>query len=150
NAAPHLPEPGIVLGLVEAWPSSLTNPGKGWSDGQPRQALRATPAASCRSGRGEVPMNKIKEPWFTRRGLGEETLRWRTVFPARSNTGDPFGPVRGLAANQVDRALISMVARSDELLQSEAGYIDARPTTRMANSLETHGRTIHMGHTHRR
>src|SRR5262245_153727 len=50
------------------------------------------------------------------------------------------------AANQVDRALISMVARSNELLQSEAGYIDARPTTRMANSLATHGRTIHVGH----
>ena len=35
-------------------------------------------------------------------------------------------PVRGLSANEFTRALISMRAWS-HMLQSEAGYIDARP-----------------------
>ena len=39
-----------------------------------------------------------------------------------------------------------MVARSNEPLQSEAGYIDARPQTRSTNLLATHGRTIQSGH----
>ena len=55
----------------------------------------------------------------------------------------PKWPTRGLSANQIERALISMVARSNEPLQSEAGYIDARPQTRSTNLLATHGRTIH-------
>jgi multidrug resistance efflux pump len=38
---------------------------------------------------------------------------------------------------------IDVVARSNEPLQSEAGYIDARPQTRSTNLLATHGRTIH-------
>jgi hypothetical protein len=38
-----------------------------------------------------------------------------------------------------------MVARSNEPLQSEAGYIDARPQTRSTKLLATHGRTIHSG-----
>src|SRR6476660_3407974 len=38
-----------------------------------------------------------------------------------------------------------MVARSNEPLQSEAGYIDARPKTRSTKLLATHGRTIHAG-----
>src|SRR3954465_8636411 len=38
-----------------------------------------------------------------------------------------------------------MVARSNEPLQSEAGYIDARPKTRSTKPLATHGRTIHEG-----
>ena len=42
-----------------------------------------------------------------------------------------------------------MVARSNEPLQSEAGYIDARPKTRSTNLLATHGRTIHVGHSRR-
>ena len=83
-----------------------------------------------------------------RRGLREVTTRWRPVFPARSNTGDPFG-LRGLSANEIERALISMVARSNEPLQSEAGYIDARPQTRSTKLLATHGRTIHPGHPRR-
>jgi hypothetical protein len=34
------------------------------------------------------------------------------------------------------------------MLQSKAGYIDARPlTTSSTNSLATHGRTIHSGET---
>ena len=49
---PNLPEPGAVLGLVEAWPPGLTD--RGQSDGQPRPALRATPLATCSSGRGKV------------------------------------------------------------------------------------------------
>src|SRR5262249_20648358 len=40
-------------------------------------------------------------------------------------------------ATSAANGMISMVARSNELLQPEAGYIDARPTTRMANSLAT-------------
>ena len=35
-----------------------------------------------------------------------------------------------------------MVARSNKPLQSEAGYIDARPKTRSTKLLATHGRTI--------
>src|SRR5262249_27151842 len=49
------------------------------------------------------------------------------VFPAPANPGDPFWPVRGLSANETAGALISMMARSKTTLQSEAGYIDARP-----------------------
>jgi len=42
-----------------------------------------------------------------------------------------------------------MMARSTTL-QSEAGYIDARPfTTSSTNPLATHGRTIHPGHSRR-
>ena len=52
---------------------------------------------------------------------------------------------RGLSANEIDRALISMVARSNTPLQSEAGYIDARPKTRSTKLLATHGRTIQLG-----
>src|SRR5215813_11225702 len=50
-----------------------------------------------------------------------------SVFPAHANTGDPNGPLRGLSANDVARALISMMVRSENELQSETGYIDARP-----------------------
>src|SRR5215813_9444608 len=35
-----------------------------------------------------------------------------SVFPARANTGDPNGPVGGLSANEIARALTSMMARS--------------------------------------
>jgi hypothetical protein len=51
-----------------------------------------------------------------------------------------------LSVNEIDRALISMVARSNEPLQSEAGYIDARPKTRSTKPLATHGRTIDRGY----
>jgi len=62
------------------------------------------------------------------------------VFPAHANTGDRR-PDRGLSVNEnATRALISMMARS-KLLQSEAGYIDARPlTASSAKPLATHGR----------
>src|SRR5438132_11259372 len=53
-----------------------------------------------------------------------------SVFPARANTGDPKWPVRGLSGNEIARALISMMAGSTSALQSEAGYIDARPQIR--------------------
>jgi hypothetical protein len=39
-----------------------------------------------------------------------------------------------------------MVARGNTPLQSEAGYIGARPKTRATKPLATHGRTIHSGH----
>src|SRR3954464_13723161 len=35
-----------------------------------------------------------------------------SVFPAHANTGDPNGPNRGLSANENERALLSMMARS--------------------------------------
>jgi len=35
-----------------------------------------------------------------------------SVFPAHANTGDPNGPTRGLSANEIAGALISMMARS--------------------------------------
>ena len=46
--------------------------------------------------------------------------RWSSVFPAHASTGDPNSPIRGLSANQIECALISMMARSDEL-HPEAG-----------------------------
>src|SRR6187431_1206832 len=52
----------------------------------------------------------------------------------------------GLSANEIAPALIPMMTRS-ETLQSKAGYIDARPLPPYRqNSLATHGRTIHSGH----
>src|SRR5437879_342751 len=58
--------------------------------------------------------------------------RWRSVFPAHANTGDPNGPVRGLSANQLECALISMMARSttcsnqrpDTLMQDRICQVD--------------------------
>src|SRR5262245_29391591 len=69
-----------------------------------------------------------------------------SVFPAHANTGDPNGPVRGLSANEIARALISIMAgsmttsnqRPDTLMQ------DRKPTSR-SKPLATHGRTIHLG-----
>ena len=71
-----------------------------------------------------------------------------SVFPAPANTDGTNGP-RGLFANEIASALISMMARST-MPQSKAGYIDARPlpTTRR-NSLATHGWTIHSCHKRR-
>ena len=37
-----------------------------------------------------------------------------SVFPAHANTGDPNGPNRGLSANEIARALISMMARGSK------------------------------------
>jgi hypothetical protein len=48
----------------------------------------------------------------------------------------------GLSANEIAPALTPMMARS-EMLQSKAGYIDARPLPSTRHSLATHGRTIH-------
>ena len=54
--------------------------------------------------------------------------------------------VRGLSANQIAYALISMMARSTAF-QAEAGYIDARPhLLDRRNLLAPHGRTIQLGH----
>ena len=53
-----------------------------------------------------------------------------SVFPAPAGTtGDPNWPSRGLDANEIARALISMPG-PEYALQSEAGYIDARPLHR--------------------
>ena len=37
-----------------------------------------------------------------------------SVFPAHANTGDPNGPNQGLSANEIARALISMMARGSK------------------------------------
>ena len=47
-----------------------------------------------------------------------------SVFPAHANTGDPNGPNRGLSANEIARALISMMARGSK-------YSNQRPDTLM-------------------
>src|ERR1700746_2027953 len=50
----------------------------------------------------------------------------------------------GLSENEIGRARISMLARSD-LLHARAGYRSARPTTVPKIQLATHGRSIQMG-----
>jgi hypothetical protein len=57
---------------------------------------------------------------------------------------DKNHPIQGLSANDVASALISMMVRSNNELQSETGYIDARPLQPdRRNLLAPHGRTIH-------
>src|ERR1700756_3761192 len=50
----------------------------------------------------------------------------------------------GLSENQIGRARISIMARSD-LLHARAGYRSARPTTVLRIQLATHGRSIQPG-----
>jgi hypothetical protein len=50
----------------------------------------------------------------------------------------------GLSENEIGRARISMMARSD-LLHARAGYRSARPTTVLKIQLATHGRSIQKG-----
>jgi hypothetical protein len=51
----------------------------------------------------------------------------------------------GLSENEIGRARISMMARSD-LLHARAGYRSARPVTATLQiQLATHGRSIQMG-----
>ena len=53
----------------------------------------------------------------------------------------------GLSENEIGRARISMMARSD-LLQARAGYRSARPVTATPQiQLATHGRSIQSGQT---
>ena len=53
---------------------------------------------------------------------------------------------RGLSANEIARALISMMARS-ATLQSKAGYIDARPLTANSTKFSCDARPDHtLGH----
>jgi hypothetical protein len=70
----------------------------------------------------------------TRRGLrekrrdgGRSSRRLRTLVTQ-------MAPRRGVSDNQIARALISMMARSNEL-QSEAGYICARPRNQLDDLL---------------
>ena len=49
----------------------------------------------------------------------------RSVFPARANTGDPDGPVE--ACPLMVRTRADIHDGREHMLQSEAGYIDARP-----------------------
>ena len=58
---PNLPEPGIVLGLVEAWPSGLTIVARAGSTASLDKPLRATPVASWQVGAGEsLPIEQGK------------------------------------------------------------------------------------------
>src|SRR6266536_850105 len=67
-----------------------------------------------------------------------------SVFPAHANTGDPNGPIRGLSANELARALISMMARSTTRSnQRPDTLMQDRTSARSAKPLATHGRTIH-------
>ena len=66
-----------------------------------------------------------------------------SVFPAHANTGDPTGPGRGLSANEIARALISMMVGSHNELQSETGYIDARPHIRQIEETSCNARPDH-------
>jgi len=50
----------------------------------------------------------------------------------------------GLSENEIGRARISMMARSD-LLHARAGYRSARPTTLLKIQLATHGQSIQLG-----
>jgi hypothetical protein len=78
--------------------------------------------------------------------LGAPKTNGGSVFPARANTGDPNGPFEAYPLI-TSQALISMMVRSNDELQSETGYIDARPHhTDRRNLLALHGRTIHRGH----
>src|ERR1700740_1512061 len=54
----------------------------------------------------------------------------------------------GLSENEIGRARISMMAKSD-LLHARAGYRSARPTTVQKIQLATHGRSIQMGQSRR-
>jgi hypothetical protein len=64
-----------------------------------------------------VSISSVNDPAVTLQRMRERRFEWKPYgsAPARSNTGDPFGPIRGLSANEIDRALISMVARSTEV-----------------------------------
>ena len=50
----------------------------------------------------------------------------------------------GLTGNEIGRARISMMARSN-LLHERAGYRRARPIATQQIQLATHGRSIHLG-----
>jgi hypothetical protein len=51
---------------------------------------------------------------------------------------------RGLDVNEIACALISMVAREDDTLQYEAGYIYGQPRLRKGNLVLTVGRLQHL------
>jgi hypothetical protein len=70
-----------------------------------------------------------------------------SVFPAHASTGDPNGP-RGLSANEIARALISMMAGSTSSNQRPNILMQDRKPADRLNSLATHGRTIYSGHEH--
>jgi len=67
-----------------------------------------------------------------------------SVFRAHANTGDPKWPDRGLSGKRERTRADIHDGPEHNTLQSEAGYIDARPlTASSAKPLATHGRTIH-------
>jgi hypothetical protein len=56
---------------------------------------------------------------------------------------------RGLSANEIARALISMMARSTASNQRPDTLMQDRLPPALRNLLATHGRTIHSGHSRR-
>ena len=69
-----------------------------------------------------------------------------SVFLATAYTGDPNGPNRGLSANEIAAALISIVARSKGSNQRPDTLMQDRSPPTRRNLLATDGRTIHLGH----
>jgi hypothetical protein len=63
--------------------------------------------------------------------------RWTNGLPGATARLGANMALRGLSVNQLDRALISMVARSNKPLQSEAGYIYGQPRLRKAQLMWT-------------
>jgi hypothetical protein len=63
-----------------------------------------------------------------------------SVFPATVNT------IRGLSANEIAAALISIMAPSVRLHQRPDTLMQDRSPPTRRNLLATHGRTIHLGH----
>ena len=111
----------------------------GW---QPRGTHNETaPDEKLSIGVSAIPM--------TRRGLREDETKWRIGLPGACEYWWPEWPSRDLAANEIARALISMMARSmtrsnvrpDTLMQ------DSHPPDRR-DPLATRGRTIHSGSGH--
>src|SRR5262249_17719012 len=116
-------DPRAVLGPVKAWPGNAGARGKASATASLDDPLRAA--------RLHAQAGTKEQPSGTNKGTGRNEEQWMreqppfpaevcermrrdggSVFPARANTGDPNGPVGGLSANEIARALISMMARS--------------------------------------
>jgi hypothetical protein len=74
-----------------------------------------------------------------RRDGGRSSRRARTLVPEWPN--------RGRSANQIARALISMMARSNQL-QSEAEHVDLRPLSLLDDPSCDARPDLHLGHEH--
>src|SRR6201998_2005988 len=81
----------------------------------------------------------------TRRGLRVGFEEWGERSRRRVRDLVTQLAFEGLSENEIGRARISMMARSD-LIHARAGYRSARPTTVPKIQLATHGRSIQLGH----